>query len=95
MTRICKVYRSKKKEGAYLIVDAKKDLAELPEALLSQFGVAEQAMMMTIEPDKKMARTSGDEVLKAIEDQGFYFQMPPLADREMSEISEKNSKLAR
>ena len=31
MKRICTVYRSKKKEGAYLIVDSKKDIEELLE----------------------------------------------------------------
>ena len=95
MKRICTVYRSKKKEGAYLIVDSKKDIEELPVALLKQFGAAEQSMKMVVEPDKQLARTTGADVLNAIEEQGFYLQMPPLADSEMSEISEKNSKLAR
>lgn len=95
MKQLCKVYRSTKKEGAYLIVDAKEGFERVPEALLNQFGKPEEAMTLVLTPDKKMARTTGADVMKALEEQGFYFQLPPLAEQAMKAIAEQNSKLAR
>lgn len=92
---ICQVYRSSKKADMYLYVDKKEQLARVPEALLKLFGTPQEAMVLLITPEKQLAKLSGDELIKQIEENGYYLQMPPLEDSEMKDIAVKNSKLAR
>jgi Uncharacterized protein conserved in bacteria len=77
MKVITDIYRSGKKEGMYLYVRKGFDLQALPEALRQQFGRAELAMSLLITPDKTLARADASVVLKAIESQDFYLQIPP------------------
>lgn len=92
---ICQVYRSSKKAGMYLYVDKKEQLARVPEALLQLFGTPQEAMVLLITPEKQLAKLNGDELIKQIEESGYYLQMPPIEDSEMKDIAVKNSKLAR
>ncbi len=80
MKRICSVYRSAKHEGMYLYVDKADALARVPEPLLSRFGRAEHAMVLVLDGEKKLARADAEKVLEAIEQQGFYLQLPPQAE---------------
>lgn len=75
--RLCEIYRCSKKEGMYIYVDKKDGLEKLPETLYKQTGKMELAMGLMITPDKKLARAVAQDVLNAIEAQGFYLQMPP------------------
>lgn len=89
------VYRCTRKEGMYLYVESTKDLSELPDALLKLTGELEQAMALVLHEDKKLARASAEQVLKAIQEQGFYLQSPPSQweDEAMLEVRNKNTKL--
>lgn len=71
------IYRSGKKEGLYLYVKKEQDLNDLPELLMKQFGKAEFSMRLLLTEDKKLARADAKEVCAALEDKGFYLQMPP------------------
>ncbi len=77
MKRICTIYRSSRREGMYLYVDKKDDLAKVPEALLEQFGKPQHAMVLLIDRDRKLARADAGKVLDAIAEHGYYLQMPP------------------
>jgi uncharacterized protein len=92
---ICQVYRSSKKSDMYLYVDKKQDLTRVPEALLTIFGKPQAAMVLLLDENKKLARANVGDVIKSIEEQGFYLQMPPLENSEMQDVAIKNSKLAR
>jgi uncharacterized protein YcgL (UPF0745 family) len=92
---IVSVYRSKRKEGMYLYVEQNKGLETLSEPLLKQFGVAEHAMVLVLTPEKKLANADVEKVIQAVQNEGFYLQMPPRVDQIMSEIAEKNSKMPR
>lgn len=94
MRRICSIYRSPKQEGMYLYVDKKDGLKSVPEPLLKRFGKPELAMTLMLTPEKKLARANVESVLKMIEEQGFYLQMPPRPDELMQDLRNKNSKLA-
>lgn len=61
----------------YLYVPFGDELEALPEPLLAQFGELEVVLSLDITPQRRLARVSVADVLKAIEDQGFYLQMPP------------------
>jgi len=80
MKVITDIYRSTKKEGLYLYVPAGQELNELPPTLMTSFGRAEYAMKIVLTKDKKLARAEVEEVMSAIEDQGFYLQMPPVIE---------------
>ncbi|MCY4045288.1 MAG: YcgL domain-containing protein [Cellvibrionales bacterium] len=90
---ICSIYKSLQKEGLYLYVDKKEGLNRVPDALKSLFGQEKLAMTMALSADKKLAKASAKEVLDAIEEKGFYLQLPEVIDDEMRELAEKNSKL--
>ncbi|TVM07996.1 YcgL domain-containing protein [Vreelandella aquamarina] len=74
---ICEVFRSSRKEDMYLYVDKRKGLSDVPEALLERFGKPISVMTLMLTPDKPLARANSADVLAAIRDKGFYFQMPP------------------
>lgn len=84
------VYRTKKKEGTYLYVPKKGDFSALPEALLSQFGTPELVMLIPIEKRAVVAGVEKEKLIRAMEDPGFYLQMPPkeenLLDTHRSEL---------
>jgi uncharacterized protein len=87
MTKVlCDVYKTKKKDETYLYVSRKDALTRVPDALLEQFGKPELAMTMILTPEKKLARADIDKVLKALDEQGFYLQMPPAKETYMLDL---------
>ena len=86
MKTLVQIYKSPKKDEMYLYVDRKQDLERVPEALLAQFGPPQSVMILPLEPSRKLARADAAEVLKQIDDKGFYLQMPPPKDSEMDDI---------
>lgn len=92
MQRICSIYRSAKVEGMYLYVDKTEDLTRVPEELLQRFGRAELAMTLLLTPARKLARFDVAEVLRAIEQQGFFLQMPPRPEQDAAATRILNEK---
>lgn len=78
MTKIlCDVYKSPKKEGAYLYVTRKEQFERVPEALLETFGTPKLALILVLTKDKVLARVDAKDLMKALVLQGYYLQMPP------------------
>ena len=75
--RIVEIFKGNKKEEMYLYVDQKKGLRQVPEDLLSTFGQTESVMVLPLTQDKKLARVEATDVLEAIEQHGYFLQMPP------------------
>ncbi len=74
---LCKVYRSSRKEGMYLFVESKENLARVPQELLQVFGKPEFSMQLRLFPERKLARVDAGRVAADIAEKGFYLQMPP------------------
>ena len=72
----CAVYKSNKKDETYVFISTSTPLSDLPDELLKVLGQAEMVMTLMLTPEKKMARGTAAEVMKSIEEQGFYLQMP-------------------
>jgi uncharacterized protein YcgL (UPF0745 family) len=70
------VFRSSKKDDTYLYVRRGQNWEDLPESLRGIFGQPVHAMDLVLTPDRKLARTSGEQVLEALEEKDFYLQMP-------------------
>lgn len=71
------VYRSEKKAGAYLFTTMDQGLEPVPELLLHQLGELSEAMTLTLEPTRKLANADTQKVMAALNEQGYYLQMPP------------------
>ena len=95
---ICSIYKSSKKEEMYLYVEQKNGLKSVPDDLLATFGQTESVMVLLLTKDKKLARVTASDVLAAIEDQGYFLQMPPppeaLAEAQIAAMVEAEEKLA-
>ena len=96
MKIICEIFRSPKEEGMYLYVKKEEGLSRVPEELLKMFGRPQQAMVLLLTPEKKLAHASVDKVAESLEEKGFYLQMPPRNERdpEAERLRGLNSKLS-
>ena len=77
----CVIFRCSKKVEMYLYVPFKEDeeqlLADLPEGLDKLTGRLENVMELELTPERKLARVKVEDVLAALNEKGFYIQMPP------------------
>ncbi|WP_275288687.1 YcgL domain-containing protein [Halomonas elongata] len=73
----CEVFKSSHKDEMYLFVDKRAGLTEVPDALLERFGKPIPAMSLLLTEEKVLARTTGAAIMAAIEEKGYYLQMPP------------------
>lgn len=70
------VFRSSKKSDTYLFVRRGQTWEDLPESLRGIFGQPVHSMDLIMTPARKLARTTGKQILEALEEKGFYLQMP-------------------
>ena len=96
--RVIEIFKGHKKEEMYLYVEQKNGLKSVPDDLLVTFGQTESVMVLLLTKDKKLARVTASDVLAAIEDQGYFLQMPPppeaLAEAQIAAMVEAEEKLA-
>ena len=76
-TTHCTIYKSLKKDGLYLYLRDKEMLAQLPEPLLKSIGNTELVMELELTPQRTLARADVNEVIRSLNENGFYLQMPP------------------
>ena len=96
--RVIEIFKGHKKEEMYLYVEQKNGLKSVPDDLLATFGQTESVMVLLLTKDKKLARVTPSDILDAIEDQGYFLQMPPppeaLAEAQIAAMVEAEEKLA-
>ncbi|OON40484.1 hypothetical protein BTJ39_08740 [Izhakiella australiensis] len=73
----CVIYRSPHRDQTYLYVEKRDDFSRVPEALLRSFGRPQFAMMLPLDGRKKLANAELEKVTAALNEQGFYLQIPP------------------
>ena len=94
MKVLCKVYKSLTKSDYYLFVSHGDDLTRVPDTLLDYFGKYELAMTLALTPERHLATVSAAEVLQALDEKGYYLQLPPQNDElYMKDVRSKNEKL--
>lgn len=82
------IYRSAVKDGLYVFVQSETTIESLPLPVRKQLGLAtEKAMELNLEKGQKLSNSDATEVLDAIENQGFYVQMPRDTESIMAQIS--------
>jgi uncharacterized protein YcgL (UPF0745 family) len=86
------IFRSTKRDEAYLYVDKLQGLEVVPDALMHAFGKPEHVMDMLLRPGLSLARVHVDQVLEAVQAKGFYLQMPPPRENLLEEWKTRNGK---
>ncbi|MBU3023330.1 YcgL domain-containing protein [Aestuariibacter sp. A3R04] len=74
---LCAVYKTRKKEGMYLYVPGKNAFDDVPDVLMDKFGNPELVMLVALDKHHRLAGVDKNDVKGAIEEKGFYLQMPP------------------
>jgi uncharacterized protein YcgL (UPF0745 family) len=73
----CEIYKGSRKKEMYLYVPKKSGLEKVPEALLASFGQLELVMCLPLTASRKLARVDASKVINALNEQGYFLQMPP------------------
>ncbi|WGL16366.1 YcgL domain-containing protein [Microbulbifer bruguierae] len=95
MKILCDIYRSPRESEMYLYVEKQQGMAAVPEKLQTLFGNPVLVTTMLLTAERKLARADVEKVMNALQDQGYYLQMPPVVDDEIRAIAAQNSKLPR
>ena len=80
-------FKSPKKEELYLFVAQDKGLDDLPNELLVMFGEPKHVIDFELTEGRRLARANPEEVLIAIEQKGYFMQMPPNEMEKMGEMT--------
>lgn len=73
----CYVYRSKKNREMYLYLPEKDQLDRVPESLIKLIGEIEFSFEFKLDTKRKLLRYESSEVMRNLQDNGFFLQMPP------------------
>ena len=73
----CFVYRSEKKQGMFLYLREKDDFSCVPESLIKLLGETTYSFEFDLNQDKKMVKVEAKEVMKTMDENGYFLQMPP------------------
>jgi len=73
----CTVYKSLRQFDYYLYVSSEAGLSGLPEGLLSLLGELNKVVELELHPQRKLAQADVVEVMRQIEEAGYFLQMPP------------------
>ena len=79
------VFKSAKKNDFYLYLKADREFESLPMELRHSFGTPIFVMDLTIDEQRRLARADTLKVLRALEENGFYLQLPPVGHEERRE----------
>lgn len=83
---IVEIFKSEQQDEMYLYVEKSVGLKKVPDALMEKFGTAISVMTMLLKKEKKLARVEAENVMKGIQEKGFYLQMPPVRDDYMLDL---------
>jgi uncharacterized protein len=73
----CFVYKSVKKDELYVYLLKKDDFTRLPQPLRDSIGTPVFVMELELNPGRKLARADSAQVVKQLDECGFFIQMPP------------------
>ncbi|MGR5422995.1 YcgL domain-containing protein [Vibrio sp. DNB22_12_1] len=87
---LCSIYKSAKKEGAYLYIPKKDDFSQVPDTLMQMFG--KPMPVMTIKLDgRTLAQVDIEKVKASLQNEGFFLQLPPPPENLLEKYKEQKS----
>jgi len=81
------IYRSSVTDGLYVYLAPETSVDSLPDPVRRQLGTPELAMELELDSDRKLPNADAAEVLKKLESQGFYIQMPKSIETILADLS--------
>lgn len=75
--RRCWIYKSARRGEMYLYLAQEDGFDLAPKALIERMGTMQLVMEIELFPGRKLARADAAEVLKSLERDGYYLQLPP------------------
>ena len=75
------IYKGSKKPDSYLYIEQEDDFSRVPQSLISAMGKLERVMNLELDRKKKLARADIDQVMTALQEDGFYLQMSEESER--------------
>ncbi|MGL6025992.1 MAG: YcgL domain-containing protein [Vibrio sp.] len=87
---LCSIYKSAKKEGAYLYIPKRDDFSQVPDTLLQMFGKPIFVMLVNLE-QRQLAQVSVENVKQSLQTQGFFLQLPPPAENMLEQYKERQA----
>ncbi|WP_418114005.1 YcgL domain-containing protein [Vibrio scophthalmi] len=88
---ICAIYKSSKKEGAYLYVPKKDDFSQVPDQLMQMFGKPTMVMVVKLE-GRTLAQVNVEKVKQSMSDEGYFLQLPPPPKNLLDEYKEQKAR---
>ena len=76
----CSVWKSSRKEFAYIYLAHDTPFEELPPQLRTAFGEPEFVMDLELTPERRLAYEDAAEVRDNLVEAGYHLQMPPTDD---------------
>ncbi len=87
---LCSIYKSSKKEGAYLYIPKKDDFSQVPDTLMQMFG--KPIAVMTIKLDgRKLAQVDIEKVKASLLSDGYFLQVPPPPENLLEKYKEQKA----
>ena len=76
-TMACEAYKSLRSDDTFVYVRDAAQIDELPQSLRRQLGELKKVMDLELYEGRKLARTTAEDVMSALDERGFYLQVPP------------------
>ncbi len=89
---LCAIYKSAKKEGAYLYVPKKDDFSQVPDQLMQMFGKPTMVMVVNLS-GRSLAQVDIEKVKQSMNEQGYFLQLPPPPKNLLDEYKEQKARL--
>lgn len=75
------IYKGSKKQDCYLYIVEEDDFSQVPDVLLTAMGQLELVMNLELHAEKKLAQADVLRVMSALQQDGFYLQMPAESEK--------------
>lgn len=76
----CFVYRSNRQKGMFLYLVDKGDFSNVPESLMTLLGETTFSFEFDLAHERKLVRAEAKEVIRNMNENGYFLQMPPAKD---------------
>jgi uncharacterized protein YcgL (UPF0745 family) len=80
-------YKSSKKDELYLMIPQSSKLSDLPAELRVMFGEAQHVLDFEMTPARKMGREDPQKVWDALQQKGYFIQLPPQEVEKFSDVA--------
>lgn len=89
-TNLCAIYKSSKRDGMFLYLAKRDQFDYVPEVLRQMFGKPQFVMLFNLNGEKQLKQLKNEDVIQAIQTQGFFLQILPPPENLLKTFLEQN-----